>query len=641
MAQLGLFDHRVPDTAGNAISGASVAIYREGATVNGNQSGVSPLTVAVRHRGKIAAADTVFINTTTGTTYSVDSVTATTVVLSGFGGTLNLTSGDRIIPSNSQPTLYGDDQGGATTSNPLTTSATGRAQCWMQTGAYDVIVSGGGAMTTAFVGQVTVGESPSVVVSGETDSATAVAHIEDTYFSMATAGAKLHSFRNLGTEKAAIDKDGTGIFPRIGQTSTATTGGAFRFVDGITFPLTVAGVQAALDECESAGGGTVYVPSNAGILLASTSIKIGTGCILEGTGPQATTTATFTCNASTNVSAMIENKHQDGTQQTAELRNCWVYGNSASGATVTVGVLFKRLFSGSVLDNVRVTRTSGVGIQLESTTTFAAGPYQIKRVVVADTGGHNISVVEGSRGMWFESVELDRPGANKACLSLSATADSSAQSRGISISNLYSEFSLTSQVGVLINNVSNVLIDGYEILATVQPAAVVQITGAGIFGGGSSGITVRNVSGGFANTTKIIDDQVSSVVVDGGADASFPMQFLAWYSTPVSIGTSGRQSLGQVVGLQYAKQGSDITAAATITPREGNFFVVTGNTNITSVTAAARDKGRIITFQFSGTPTFTDGSNLKLAGNLVATADDTITLVCDGTNWIEIARSVN
>jgi hypothetical protein len=32
---------------------------------------------------------------------------------------------------------------------------------------------------------------------------------------------------------------------------------------------------------------------------------------------------------------------------------------------------------------------------------------------------------------------------------------------------------------------------------------------------------------------------------------------------------------------------------------------------------------------------------LKLAGNLVATADDTITIVCDGTNWYEVGRAVN
>jgi hypothetical protein len=39
--------------------------------------------------------------------------------------------------------------------------------------------------------------------------------------------------------------------------------------------------------------------------------------------------------------------------------------------------------------------------------------------------------------------------------------------------------------------------------------------------------------------------------------------------------------------------------------------------------------------------TFTDGNNLKIAGNFVTSADDTITLVCDGTNWFETCRSAN
>ena len=67
--------------------------------------------------------------------------------------------------------------------------------------------------------------------------------------------------------------------------------------------------------------------------------------------------------------------------------------------------------------------------------------------------------------------------------------------------------------------------------------------------------------------------------------------------------------------------------------------IVSGTTTITSVTAA--QAGRLVTLQFSGILTFTDGSNLKLNGNFVTTADDTITLISDGTNWFEVSRSVN
>src|SRR6185503_4963104 len=133
MSQMGRFDNTFLTLLGTPAVGASVAVYREGATVNGNQSGTTPLAVTVRHAGKIATGDTVFVNTTTGTTYSATRTSATVITLSGFVGTLALTGGDRLTPSNLQPTLYSDDQGGATTGNPLTTGATGRVNCWMNT----------------------------------------------------------------------------------------------------------------------------------------------------------------------------------------------------------------------------------------------------------------------------------------------------------------------------------------------------------------------------------------------------------------------------------------------------------------------------------------------------------------------------
>lgn len=163
MPQLGRFDYTVQTALGLAVSGGSVAVYREGATVNGNQSGVTPLAVTVRHAGKIATGDTVFINAATATGYLATRTSATVITLSGFGGTLSLTGGDRLTPSGSQPTLYSDDQGGSSTGNPLTTSSTGRVSCWMEFGAYDLVVSGGGATTTTFTAEVTPTQAPGQV----------------------------------------------------------------------------------------------------------------------------------------------------------------------------------------------------------------------------------------------------------------------------------------------------------------------------------------------------------------------------------------------------------------------------------------------------------------------------------------------
>jgi pectate lyase-like protein len=100
------------------------------------------------------------------------------------------------------------------------------------------------------------------------------------------------------------------------------------------------------------------------------------------------------------------------------------------------------------------------------------------------------------------------------------------------------------------------------------------------------------------------------------------------------VGTSGR------FANNITSDSVSIASAATITlGPHADVFTVTGTTTITSV--AASYAGRRVTLIFSGALTFTDGSNLKLNGNFVTTADDTITLACDGTNWFEVSRCPN
>jgi Pectate lyase superfamily protein len=86
--------------------------------------------------------------------------------------------------------------------------------------------------------------------------------------------------------------------------------------------------------------------------------------------------------------------------------------------------------------------------------------------------------------------------------------------------------------------------------------------------------------------------------------------------------------------------GDNIASAATLTlPVGGAFFTITGTTGITSIAAAHR--GRQVTLAFSEVLTVTDGGNIALASNFTTSSGDTLTLVCDGSSWLEIARSVN
>jgi hypothetical protein len=82
------------------------------------------------------------------------------------------------------------------------------------------------------------------------------------------------------------------------------------------------------------------------------------------------------------------------------------------------------------------------------------------------------------------------------------------------------------------------------------------------------------------------------------------------------------------------------SAAAVTLPVGPKVYTITGVTTITSIVATGHT-GDTVTLIFAGILTFTDGSNLKLSANFVTSADDTITLFCDGTNWFEISRSAN
>ncbi len=170
MPQLGMFETTVVeenvDGVHAPVSGADLDIYREGATfVSG--SGSSPLTVTVRHVGKLSrdvgSQDTVFINTVTGTTYAAYANSDTTVIISGFPDTLTLSAGDRIIPTNDRPVLYPDDQGGGSAeSQPLSSASSpkGYVQVWTEHAAVDYIVSGTGITSQLFQGHVITTEAP-------------------------------------------------------------------------------------------------------------------------------------------------------------------------------------------------------------------------------------------------------------------------------------------------------------------------------------------------------------------------------------------------------------------------------------------------------------------------------------------------
>lgn len=121
---------------------------------------------------------------------------------------------------------------------------------------------------------------------------------------------------------------------------------------------------------------------------------------------------------------------------------------------------------------------------------------------------------------------------------------------------------------------------------------------------------------------------------------------IAWDAAEAAAGevVLGNNWINGTTRLVGSQQVPTVASVAAVTLPLGSkaheHFIISGTTNITSIVATGWT-GRTVTLVFQDVLTFTDGSNLKLAGNLVTSADDTITLFCDGTNWFETGRSVN
>lgn len=258
---------------------------------------------------------------------------------------------------------------------------------------------------------------------------------------------------------------------------------------------------------------------------------------------------------------------------------------------------------------------------------------------------------------------------------------------GASASSVYQ----TSSGGLrLLNNKMNGGLYGYFLaLDASAVTSILLITGNSIENQTHSGIVLNNSagSGGFSqvtimgnqfgyqpypincldpdtfNTTMVI---MANVIVCGSAATT--VAAITVTATPkcivshnvisgsgstvegILIGSSstdcqvqGNVITGCATNINYGGSSAVVASASSITLSTAiDTFTITGTTSITSISAASAAKGRTVTLMFQSALTFTDGSNLKLAGNFVTTADDTITLCCvDGTNWYEIARSTN
>jgi hypothetical protein len=118
--------------------------------------------------------------------------------------------------------------------------------------------------------------------------------------------------------------------------------------------------------------------------------------------------------------------------------------------------------------------------------------------------------------------------------------------------------------------------------------------------------------------------------------------------TAATADTRLRRYAPDVVGCGAASSircllggGTAVASAAALPVPTGAFYHVTGTTGVTSQTLTNIGHGTCFTLVFDASVTVTDGGNLKLNGNLSATADTTLGLCCDASNCYETHRSIN
>jgi len=161
---------------------------------------------------------------------------------------------------------------------------------------------------------------------------------------------------------------------------------------------------------------------------------------------------------------------------------------------------------------------------------------------------------------------------------------------------------------------------GYNLLAGVKNVSIV----GGVAGQSHASAATGTQSYGIQFSTGHENIIVSGVNLTGNSLGS----------------VNGGSTVVGVLENCLTQESTTVASAATVTlPAAGEVFTISGTTQIDQI--AASRAGRRITLIFQGVLTVVDGSNLKIAGNFTTSADDSLTLVSDGTNWIEISRSAN
>lgn len=603
MAQIGKLHYDVHDNTGTALSSVSVEVRKQGATVSGNQSGTTPLTITVNTSGAIDSTDTVVIDTGT-TSYSVDSITTTTVVVSGFAGTLAVTDDQRLSPTTNLPTLYNDVVSAESKSNPLTTDSNGNVEAWLPQGPYDLHISGGSATTTLITDW-------NIVTAATTQD---VYNIKDAQY-----GA-------------------------VGDASADDT----------------AAIQTAIDDAEVKGG-TVYFPQ--GRYKVTSTITWRSGVDLEGGKGGGTGASDFNIIYPTILwggssgGTVITGEDIGGNWQYNQMRRLRISGNGANTAAILVD-LSNRLDRYSQFDDCNFHFSTSDGIRLGSSAGMMNVHFTNCDWDAVDGWGINIdantaisthfSLNEcnwaGSANVPKGFLNMDGSTASNNIVNQLSISNCQLEAQGDGVAspfnliNLQNNPTISNQIQYHVD-LQNILIVGLSAQASAhamvgfssnsQDNANLVMINCKI--GGTDSLLIRNGATAGPVANKLHPFVVFAPFnLDGGSPIGA--------ETSIDFIGDVMHTAGRTLKPFLTFTDGDLTPSVALGE---NFKVI--NTSADSITFFDDGQdGQTIHLLFTtANTTLVDGSTLRLDGSTNKTfgVDDMISLLFDGTNWHQLAPS--
>lgn len=163
---------------------------------------------------------------------------------------------------------------------------------------------------------------------------------------------------------------------------------------------------------------------------------------------------------------------------------------------------------------------------------------------------------------------------------------------------------------------------------SVCGAKLVDIGGRAIWGSDSPD--------GALSVTGVTFNGVAGVAVEAHSNCTLSGNTYTGVISPQLVFFKGgnNRNYDKAAGVRSVSSATEL-----VLPSNSDHFVVTGTTDITSISTGGYS-GRIITLRFTGALTVFDGGNLGLNGNFTASPGAVLTLVQEGASFYEMARSV-